>query len=77
MARSFLSYGRKLTTPEKGCIVVFWRGSRDSDSGHVAFFVGYTEDKQMVKVLGGNQQNSVCIKEYSVNQILGFRTTKD
>lgn len=77
MARSFLSWGKKLSTPEKGCIAVLWRGSPDSDSGHVAFFVGYSEDKHMVKLLGGNQADSVCIKEYAADKVLGFRTSKD
>jgi len=77
MARSFLTWGRKLTTPEDGCIVVLWRGSPDSDSGHVGFFCGYSQDGSQVKILGGNENNMVMVKEYPSNRILGFRTSKD
>lgn len=77
MARSFLSYGRKLKDPEPGCILVMWRGSPESESGHVGFFVGYTEDKALVKVLGGNEDDAVKIKEYPSSKILGFRTSID
>lgn len=76
-ARSWLHWGKKLTIPEQGCIVVLWRGSPDSDSGHVAFFEGYSQDRTHVKLLGGNQSDSVCIKEYPIRQVLGFRTSKD
>ena len=77
MARSFLTWGRKLTTPEEGCIVVLWRGSPDSESGHVGFFCGYSEDKDYIKVLGGNQDDCVKIKEYPRARILSYRTSKD
>ena len=77
MARSFLHWGKKLDQPEKGCIVVLWRGSIYGDSGHVAFFIGYSQDKSMISLLGGNQDNAVEIKEYPSNRVLGFRTSKD
>ena len=76
MARSWLHWGKKLDIPTEGCIVVFERGGNDY-SGHVAFFVGYDEKKQMVKVLGGNQKDSVCYSDYFTHSILGFRTSID
>lgn len=77
MARSWLTWGKKLDKPEVGCIVVLWRGSKNSESGHVAFFVGYSDDKQMIKLCGGNQSDAVCIKEYAIDKVLGFRSSKD
>ena len=73
-ARSFLEYGTDVTdNPSDGDIAVFWRDSPDSWKGHVGFFMGYTEDKKHIKVLGGNQNNEVSIKTYPANQLLSIR----
>ena len=53
-ARSWNNWGKELETPRRGCIVVFKRGS----GGHVGFYVGETGNT--IKVLGGNQSDSVC-----------------
>lgn len=71
MARSYLKWGAPLDEPEIGCIVVFWRGSRESYSGHVAFYLGETDD--YIKVLGGNQSDQVCISFYGKDRLLGYR----
>ena len=71
-ARSFLKVGRQVGRPEKGDVVIFWRESKNSWKGHVAFFVEYTPHGQVV-VLGGNQGNCVCYKTYSADRVLGFR----
>lgn len=76
MARSWLAWGRKINAPEEGCIVIFRRGN-NGFSGHVGFFVGYSENRTMLKILGGNQDDKVCIKEYSTSRVLGYRTSKD
>jgi uncharacterized protein (TIGR02594 family) len=70
-ARSFLTWGKEVTKPYPGCIVVFWRVSPRSWQGHTAFYVG--ETKTHVKVLGGNQSNAVNITEYPKSQVLGYR----
>jgi uncharacterized protein (TIGR02594 family) len=70
-ARSFLTWGKEVTKPYPGCVVVFWRVSPRSWQGHVAFYVG--ETKTHVKVLGGNQSNAVTVQDYPKSQILGFR----
>lgn len=70
-ARSFLTWGKEVTKPYPGCIVVFWRVSPRSWQGHCAFYVG--ETKTHVKVLGGNQANAVNITEYPKSQLLGYR----
>lgn len=72
MARSFLSYGKKTTDPEKGDIVVLTRG-KSRETGHVGFFVGYDETRQYVIVMGGNQGKKVTTAYYPIGRIIGFR----
>lgn len=74
IARSFLAWGNKISKPHVGCIVVFERGT-DGISGHVGFFV--KENANSVFVLGGNQDNMVCIRALSKRKLLGYRTSKD
>jgi uncharacterized protein (TIGR02594 family) len=54
-ARSFEAYGRQLVAPRYGCILVFKR----KGGGHVGFYVGETADGKLLRVRGGNQNNSV------------------
>lgn len=66
-ADSWLNWGKKLGKPRRGCITVFKR-----DGGnHVAFYI--SEDEANIKVLGGNQSNSVMIKDYPKKDLLGYR----
>ncbi len=69
-ARSYLKWGKKLTKPRVGCIVVFKRGN-SSWQGHVAFYV--SETKTRIKVIGGNQSNAVTIASYPKSKFLGYR----
>lgn len=69
-AKSFLTWGEPTLNPVKGDIVVLDRGK---GKGHVGFFVGYTFDGN-ISVLGGNQDNSVSIKEYSKVKVIQYRT---
>lgn len=66
-ARSWLNWGKKTTSPERGCIVVFSRNG----GGHVAFYIGETADD--IEVLGGNQSNEVNISKYPKSRFLGYR----
>lgn len=70
MARSFLKYGRPVTRPNVGDIVVFKRGA--PPSGHVAYYVK-NYDHSYIVVLGGNQKDEVCMKLYRKDSILGYR----
>ncbi len=70
-ARSWLSVGKEVESPEKGDVAVFWRGSRDSWKGHVAIFI--RETKNFIYVLGGNQGNKVCIQAYRKDRLLQYR----
>jgi uncharacterized protein (TIGR02594 family) len=74
MARTFLAYGERADKPSEGDIVVLQRGS-DQRTGHVGFFMGYETrgGQQYVKVLGGNQADSVNVTTFPVSQILGIR----
>lgn len=74
MARSFLAWGKKVTIPKPGDVVVFKRGT-DGISGHVAFFVSATE--RSIKVIGGNQSNAVTYTTLNKTNLLGYRRSLD
>lgn len=71
-ARSYVKFGKKLSKPAYGCIVVFWRGKRTGWSGHVGFVVG-VDSRGNLMVLGGNQGNAVTIKPFSRARVLAYR----
>jgi uncharacterized protein (TIGR02594 family) len=75
-ARSYVKWGDALSTPAVGCIVVFWRGSPKSWSGHVGFVVGKDSAGNLM-VLGGNQADAVNIKPFAVGRVLSYRWPKD
>lgn len=70
-ARSFLNLGVKVKVPRLGDIVVLWRISSNSSSGHVGFFISQLKDKMYI--LSGNQNNRVCIQSYPVSQLLSYQ----
>lgn len=73
-ARSWLRIGQVLTIEEARPgfdIVVLWRISPQSESGHVGFYVSQTADT--VVLCGGNQNDAVCEMEYPKDRILGVR----
>lgn len=67
-AKSYLNWGKELSNPKYGCIMVFSRGE---NSGHVGFYVGETDETY--KILGGNQKDQVCIAEYPKHRLLSAR----
>lgn len=71
LARDWLKVGVPVETPQQGDIVVFWRVTRGSMYGHVAFFISAT--KASVFGLGGNQSNTVTISAYPSERVLGYR----
>lgn len=75
-ARSYATFGKKLTRPAQGCIVTFWRGSRSGWSGHVAFLAGMTEAGDLWCV-GGNQGDKVSIAKFSGERLLSFNWPDD
>jgi uncharacterized protein (TIGR02594 family) len=66
-ARSWLTWGKALSRPRRGCVVVFSR----KGGGHVGFYVARDEDHYLV--LGGNQSDEVRIAGYATSRLLGFR----
>lgn len=70
-ARSWDNQLEEIATPRLGCLAVFWRGSVDGWRGHVGLWL--QQSSTSVWVLGGNQNNSVCIKEYPRSQLLSYR----
>lgn len=72
MARSFLEWGQEVKDPMKGDLAVFTRGDPNGPYGHVGFFDGYNKDGTL-RILGGNQGDSVSYASYSPDQLLGFR----
>ncbi len=71
-ARSWLDVGEPIEGFHGiGDIVVFWREDINSWKGHVGFFIRETKD--IIYVLGGNQDNKVCIKPYPRSRLLGYR----
>lgn len=69
-ARSWIRWGKKLSTPRKGCIVVY-SSSRGPTSGHVGFFEGFRGNQ--ILTLGGNQSNTVNFASYPSSRLLGYR----
>jgi uncharacterized protein (TIGR02594 family) len=66
-AQSWATWGKEVD-PVVGAIVVFrWANG----TGHVGFVTGLRGD--MVKVLGGNQKDSVCECWFNDNYVIGYR----
>lgn len=69
-ARSYLEWGRATSSPKRGDIVVFKRGT--GWQGHVAFYLG--EENGRIVHLGGNQSDAVTISTTAKSRVMGFRT---
>jgi len=72
-AREWLRYGDAVDDPSLMDMVVLWRESINSWKGHVGFFIN--KDDEYIYILGGNQNNSVCIQPYPIGRLLGYRTS--
>jgi uncharacterized protein (TIGR02594 family) len=66
-AKSWLNWGKKLDKAKEGCIAILTRDK----GGHVAFYL--SEDAKNVTLLGGNQNDQVCIQKYPKSKVLGYR----
>jgi uncharacterized protein (TIGR02594 family) len=69
-ARQWARFGAK-TTPKRGAVLVFWRGSPSGWQGHVGLY--HAEDPSAYHVLGGNQGDSVSIVRIAKSRLLGAR----
>lgn len=70
MARSGANWGEPCE-PKLGCLVVMWRGSPTSASGHIGFYAG--ENDTHVFVLGGNQSDAVTVAKFPKSRVLAYR----
>lgn len=70
-ARSWTKVGVEVKVPQFGDVVVFWRESKNSWKGHVAFYVN--SDDSFIYVLGGNQSNRVNVAAYPKERLLTYR----
>jgi uncharacterized protein (TIGR02594 family) len=63
LARSFEHHANftRLSGPVPGCIVTFWRQSKNSGLGHVGFYNG--EHSGRISTLGGNEADMVRIED--------------
>ena len=76
MARSFAGWG--VQSPVRvGAVAVFWRGNPQGPQGHVGFVLGANPDRDMLYVLGGNQSNRVCVRQYHANRMIGLRWPRE
>ena len=83
-AKSWLSWGKEIPKPEKGCICVIKKKSAGSDAAtgsasgyHVGFFV--SEDANYVYLIGGNQSDQVKISGFNLRayDICGYRMPEE
>jgi len=73
LARSWLSWGQNAASLLPGCIVVLSRGS--PALGHVGLYVG-DDGQGSIRLLGGNQHNSVNISSFPKANNLGSTSTE-
>lgn len=71
LARSWLDWGQKISTPRRGCVVVLERQDPKGWQGHVGLFLRMEEEK--IFLLGGNQQDEVCEYHYPLSSVLAYR----
>ena len=80
-ARSWLGVGRRISLDDARIgedIVILWRGEAPQPGpeivdapGHVGFYAGH--DDTYVQILGGNQGDTVSVRSYRLERILGVR----
>jgi uncharacterized protein (TIGR02594 family) len=63
-AKSYLTWGVTLSKPVPGCVAVFTRNG----GGHIGFVLDVDSDGFM-QLLGGNQNDSVCIRSYGTERL--------
>ncbi len=66
-SRSYLAYGKPVSSPQPGDIVVLYRPG----GGHVGYFMGWKDGK--IELISGNHGRKVGIGTYPKSRVLGFR----
>lgn len=67
-AKAWLDWGRELTVPRLGCVIVYER----KGGGHVGFVVG-RDASGRIMTLGGNQGDRVSIMPFDEARVVGYR----
>ena len=67
-AKEWHNFGTSVSTPTYGAICVKSR----KGGGHVGFAAGQNANKDKIYLLGGNQSDSINIREYSASEFSGF-----
>ena len=76
-ARSWLRWGKKITKPIPGCIVVLDRkDANNPNAAHVTFFHYAEKAHGVICCIGGNQGDRVKESRYDVEKVLGYRMPK-
>jgi uncharacterized protein (TIGR02594 family) len=73
LARSWLNWGKVITKPFPGCIVIYRRGV--GWQGHVNIFLD--RHAGLVRGVGGNQRRRVGVNAYPAITVLGYRYLED
>lgn len=71
LARSWLSWGERLSEPKLGCVVILQREDPKGWQGHVGLFLKIQDDK--IFLLGGNQLDAVCQHHYPLSSVIDYR----
>jgi uncharacterized protein (TIGR02594 family) len=72
-AVSWLNFGKSAHRPVFGAIAV----KKRKGGGHVGFVVGRNKKRGTLFILGGNQSDAVCVKEYPERVWIDFRIPED
>lgn len=70
LARSYLNWGLEISVAKPGAVAILDRPG-DVNAGHVGFVVGLAGDR--IFLLGGNQNNRVCVSAFEANRVLSLR----
>lgn len=71
-ALSWLKVGSASNYPTVGSTIVILKRGTNPNQGHVGFYGGISSGNK-VHVLGGNQNNQVCLDDFNVIDVLGYR----
>lgn len=74
-ARNWQKFGIELKQPAPGAIMVFWRGTKAGWQGHVGFHLGERRRDGALRILGGNQSNTVREDWLDRARLLSIRWT--
>ncbi len=66
-SKSYLGYGKPVSNPQPGDIVVLYRPG----GGHVGYFMGWKDGK--IELISGNHGRKVGVGTYPKSRVLGYR----